>query len=112
MFSSPCHAGHGNTVIFLKNPKDLLAMMDVPKDVNDFEPNMIQKAFIEIDEKGMEAAAISEFSEEEELDEGYCSSEKPERISFVADHPFVFMIREESGLVFFTGAVLDPSQRN
>ncbi|KAG5539430.1 hypothetical protein RHGRI_019838 [Rhododendron griersonianum] len=98
----------GTPSSFLTNPKDLSEMMHVPEDVNDFVPNMIQKAFIEIDEKGTEAAAITEFS-----DEMGCSLQEPERMSFVADHPFVFMIREAtSGLVFFTGAVLDPSQRN
>ncbi|KAI8546141.1 hypothetical protein RHMOL_Rhmol07G0093900 [Rhododendron molle] len=34
----------------------------------------------------------------------------PETASFVADHPFMFMIKEEtSGSVFFTGAVVNPS---
>ncbi|XP_058224126.1 serpin-ZX-like [Rhododendron vialii] len=87
----------GTPFSFLTNPKELSEMMHVPEDVNDFVPNMIQKAFIEIDEKGTEAAAITEFS-----DEMGCSLEEPERMSFVADHPFVFMIREAtSGLVFF-----------
>ncbi|KAI8546143.1 hypothetical protein RHMOL_Rhmol07G0094100 [Rhododendron molle] len=98
----------GTSSSFLTNPKDLSEMMHVPEDVHEFVPNMIQKAFIEIDEKGTEAAAVTEFS-----DEMGCSLQEPERTSFVADHPFVFMIREAtSGLVFFTGAVLDPSQRN
>lgn len=99
----------GTPLSFLTNPKDLSEMMLVPEDVDDFEPRMIQKAFIEIDEEGTEAAAVTEFEEE-----CGCSiyEELPKRlISFVADHPFVFMLQEaKSGLTFFTGVVLDPSQ--
>ncbi|KAI8546144.1 hypothetical protein RHMOL_Rhmol07G0094200 [Rhododendron molle] len=98
----------GTPLSFLTDPEDLSDMMHVPEDVDVFEPKMIQKAFIEIDEKGTEAAAITEF---EDL-MGFSMYYKPKRlISFVADHPFVFMLKEaKSGLDFFTGAVLDPSQ--
>ncbi|KAG5539431.1 hypothetical protein RHGRI_019839 [Rhododendron griersonianum] len=98
----------GTQLSFLTDPEDLSDMMHVPEDVDDFEPKMIQKAFIEIDEEGTEAAAITEFEDVVGCSMYY----KPKRlISFVADHPFVFMLKEaKSGLDFFTGAVLDPSQ--
>ncbi|WMV27510.1 hypothetical protein MTR67_020895 [Solanum verrucosum] len=69
-----------------------------------FINRIIQKAFIEVNEKGTEAAAVTEESDD---DMGFSMYEAPR---FVADHPFLFMIREEvSRLVLFTGAVLDPS---
>ncbi|GFY86898.1 hypothetical protein Acr_05g0005370 [Actinidia rufa] len=93
---------------FSKNPEDLSQMLHVPKGVPFFDPAIIQKAAIEIDEKGTEAAAATEV-------EFLCGSSmyKSEKLDFVADHPFVFMIREyASGFVFFTGAVIDPSKSN
>ncbi|KAE9457116.1 hypothetical protein C3L33_10985, partial [Rhododendron williamsianum] len=64
------------------------------------------KAYIEVDEKGTEAVAITQFH-----CVGSCAWSQPviKRYNFVADHPFVFMIREErSGLILFSGAVLNP----
>ncbi|XP_057504578.1 serpin-ZX-like [Actinidia eriantha] len=98
----------GMKLSFSKNPEDLSEMLHVPKGVPFFDPAIIQKAAIEIDEKGTEAAAATEV----DFDCG-CSMYEPEKFDFVADHPFVFMIREyASGFVFFTGVVIDPSQRN
>ncbi|XP_047267672.1 serpin-ZX-like [Capsicum annuum] len=66
---------------------------------------IIQKAFIEVNEKGTEAAAVTVLSD----DDTCCMYESPGP-RFVADHPFLFMVREEvSRLVLFTGAVLNPS---
>lgn len=57
-----------------------------------------QKAFINVDEKGTEAAGISTVF-------GVSRSLSPVR-QFTADHPFLFLIRDmETGLVFFIGKV-------
>ncbi|GFY86896.1 hypothetical protein Acr_05g0005350 [Actinidia rufa] len=96
----------GMKLSFSKHPEDLSEMLHVPKGVPFFDPAIIQKAAIEIDEKGTEAAAVTSI---------LCGSSmyKPEKLDFVADHPFVFMIRDcISGFVFFTGAVIDPSKSN
>ena len=63
--------------------------------------NMLQKARIKVDEKGSEAAAVTET-------EVFClsaSDEEPEPpIKFYADHPFVYVIREaSSGVILFVG---------
>ncbi|KAL3520737.1 hypothetical protein ACH5RR_018886 [Cinchona calisaya] len=67
--------------------------------------NIIHKALIEVDEEGTEAAAVT-------LAIGFgCAPnfQKPEIKTFVADHPFLFIIKEDiSGLILFTGAVLNP----
>lgn len=73
-----------------------------------FVSRIIQKAFIEVNEKGTKAAAVTVVCDD---DMGCSMYEEPPRPSFVADHPFLFMVREDvSKLVLFTGAVLDPSQ--
>ncbi|XP_050125233.1 serpin-ZX-like isoform X2 [Malus sylvestris] len=68
--------------------------------------NIIHKSFIEVDEEGTKAAAVSVFAELRCCGE----SVKPiKRIHFVADHPFLFLIREEmTGTVQFIGHVLNP----
>jgi len=59
-----------------------------------------QKAFVEVDEEGTRAAAVTS------VEVGITSAPP----SFVADRPFVFAIRERlSGTVLFTGVVRDPS---
>ncbi|TQD76869.1 hypothetical protein C1H46_037609 [Malus baccata] len=68
---------------------------------------MFHKSFIEVDEEGTEAAALSSYL-------GWSLSrgiKRPRRklIDFVADHPFMFFImKERTGTVLFTGHVLNP----
>lgn len=70
---------------------------------NLYVSSIFHKSFIEVNEEGTEAAAASagvvklrSLMIEEELD-------------FVADHPFLFVIREDlTGVVLFIGQLLDP----
>ncbi|KAK1355197.1 Serpin-ZX [Heracleum sosnowskyi] len=67
-----------------------------------FLKNAFHKSFIEVNEEGTEAAAA--FG----LMIGGGSSDM--LIDFVADHPFLFLVREDvTGVVLFTGQVLNPS---
>ncbi|GFQ01714.1 probable non-inhibitory serpin-z5 [Phtheirospermum japonicum] len=62
------------------------------------------KACIEVDEQGTEAAAASAAV----LSEMWCK--RVEKVDFVADHPFLFVVREDvSGAVLFLGQLLNPS---
>ncbi|MCI03010.1 serpin-ZX [Trifolium medium] len=69
---------------------------------NLFVSNIFHKSFIKVNEKGTEAAAASALK---------CAlgiSLSP-RLDFVADHPFLFLIREDlSGTLLFVGQVLNP----
>ncbi|PRQ18679.1 putative Serpin family protein [Rosa chinensis] len=68
--------------------------------------SMFQKSFIEVNEEGTEAAAVYIA-----CGPAYSSGEppKPPPIDFVADHPFLYLIREEvTGTVMFIGHVLNP----
>ncbi|CAI9091135.1 OLC1v1026073C1 [Oldenlandia corymbosa var. corymbosa] len=74
-------------------------------------PKIFQKVMIEVSEEGTEAAAVTLSTVF-----GACapSVKKPPRVrrTFVAEHPFMFIIKEEnSGIVIFTGIVLNPQKR-
>jgi serpin B len=63
--------------------------------------NVFHKAFIEVDEKGTEAAAST----------AVVMNTKSIRVpvQFRADHPFVFLLRDKkTGLILFVGRVAEP----
>ena len=62
---------------------------------------VIHKAFITVDEEGSEAAAATAVV--------MVRRSLPRRIEFIADHPFLFMIREKAtGTVLFLGRLSKP----
>lgn len=66
--------------------------------------NIFHKSFIEVNEEGTEAAAATAATI---LLRSAMST--PPRLDFVADHPFLFMIREDlTGTIIFVGQVLNP----
>ncbi|XP_071712644.1 serpin-ZXA-like [Rutidosis leptorrhynchoides] len=67
--------------------------------------DILQQSFIEVNEKGTEAAAFARMR----MSGG--GGPHFSRPVFVADHPFMFMIREDtSRAVLFLGVVLNPKQ--
>ncbi|XP_008220716.1 PREDICTED: serpin-ZX [Prunus mume] len=79
----------------------LTGMVDSPVGQNLFVSSIFHKSFIEVNEEGTEAAASSA---------GVIKLRGlPITTDFVADHPFLFLIREElTGTVMFIGHVLNP----
>jgi serpin B len=66
--------------------------------------NIFHKSFIDVNEEGTEAATsfMVEF-------ECCVEDDDDSPIEFVADHPFLFLIREDlSGTILFIGQVLNP----
>jgi len=81
----------------------LTKMVDSLEGENLFASKIFQKSFIEVNEEGTEAAAATAF-----IGIGYSFDDTP-KIDFLADHPFLFLIREDiSGTILFAGQVLNP----
>ena len=64
--------------------------------------DVLQKAFIAVDESGAEAAAATAVTM---IEASALSNPK----TFAADQPFLCFIRDASGEILFAGQVLDPS---
>ena len=68
--------------------------------------DVIQKAFIEVDETGSEASAATGM-----VMKFRSMTLDNEEIHFKADHPFLFLVRDlQTGLLLFRGRVSDPSK--
>ncbi len=65
---------------------------------------VFHKAFVKVDEKGTEAAAATAVA--------MLAGGAPARpAEFIADHPFLFLLRDnQSGLIVFMGRVTDPGK--
>jgi serpin B len=67
---------------------------------------VLHKAFVDVNEEGTEAAAATAVA----VAAANGHSSKP--VDFVADHPFVYIIRDNrTGDVLFVGRLADPSQK-
>src|SRR2546426_3722304 len=65
------------------------------------------KAFVDVNEKGTEAAAATAIVDNTVMCGGTCGVQP---IEFNADHPFVFLIYDnDNGLILFMGEVVNPS---
>ena len=67
---------------------------------------VIHKVFVDTDESGTEAAASTAI-----LGVTSAAPNPARSIEFIADHPFLYLIRDDStGAILFVGRVSDPSQ--
>jgi serpin B len=74
--------------------------MDGKRDL--FISAVIHKAFVDVNEKGTEAAAATAISI-------HVTSVAPSPLVFRADHPFVFLVRHNpSGSILFLGRIVNP----
>ena len=64
--------------------------------------DVLQKAFISVDQSGTEAAAATAVG-------GLATSAAPTPTPFIVDRPFLFFIRDATGAVLFSGQVVDLS---
>ncbi|XP_057421644.1 serpin-Z1-like isoform X3 [Lotus japonicus] len=89
---------------FSQRDADFTKMVKVnsPLDALSVE-SIFQKVFIKVNEQGTEAAAATTLG----LRGG--GGPPPPGLEFIADHPFLFLIREDfSGTILFVGQVLNP----
>jgi serpin B len=70
-----------------------------------FLSKAVHKAFVDVNEEGTEAAAVTAAVAQ-------LTSGPPEpRYRFIADHPFIFLIQDnETGNILFLGRVVDPTK--
>ncbi|KAL2895100.1 Serpin-ZX [Bienertia sinuspersici] len=81
----------------------LTEMTDSPGSQNLYVSDIFQKSFIEVNEEGTEAAASTGATFV------FCSAMIEKELDFVADHPFMFVIREDiTGVVLFSGHIMNP----
>ncbi|KAL5209313.1 hypothetical protein ABZP36_004936 [Zizania latifolia] len=81
---------------------DLTEMVDSPAGQSLFVSSVFHKSFVEVNEEGTEAAAASAALV-------ILRSMPIGPVDFVADHPFLFLIREDmTGVVLFIGHVVNP----
>jgi serine protease inhibitor len=60
-----------------------------------------QKTYVDVDEEGTEAAGVTSVEIRE--------TSVPDRFTFRADRPFLFVIRERfSGTILFAGVLVEP----
>jgi len=92
-------------VILPFSPRSLTKMVDSLVGPNLFVSNIFEKYFIEINEKGTKVASASAAVVTLCMRMG-------DPLDFVADHPFLFLIREDSTeTIIFVGQVLNPLVR-
>ncbi|CAM8998776.1 unnamed protein product [Rhodiola kirilowii] len=96
----------GLVSLFDEGSKGLTEMVYLPPGEDGLcVSEIFHKSFIEVNEQGTEAAAVTAAV----CVEIVCVRPFRKTIDFVADHPFLFVIREDtSGMVMFIGHVLNP----
>ncbi|KAF5729095.1 serpin-ZX-like [Tripterygium wilfordii] len=94
-----------NELELLLKEADLTEMGDCPGEEKLGISAILHKAIIDVNEEGTKAAAVSAL-----VGDGCClMAPKIQRIDFVADHPFLFVIREDiTGTYLFVGQLLNP----
>ncbi|CAE5962235.1 unnamed protein product [Arabidopsis arenosa] len=84
---------------------DVSSALDKPELLELVSVSLYHKAWVEIDEDGAKAMDITRFVLSR------TSFGCGRKMDFVADHPFLFMIREdETGTVLFVGQIFDPTK--
>ena len=84
---------------------DLSEMVDSPMRRSLCVSSVFHKSFVEVNEEGTEAAAATAAT----VMQKSLPLRPPKKMDFVADHPFLFIIREDlTGVVLFIGHVLNP----
>lgn len=83
---------------------DFSEMVDSPVGQNLCVSSVFHKSFVEVNEEGTEAAAATAV--------GFVLLSmplEPMKMDFIADHPFLFVLREDmTGVVLFVGHVVNP----
>jgi serpin B len=84
---------------FVDGEADLSGMLEAESDLRPYVTDVLHRAFVRVDEHGTEAAVAS----------AVVVGTRGVSPSVVADHPFVFLVRDKlTGVVLFIGRIADP----
>jgi serpin B len=84
---------------------DFSGMADPPAGANWCISDVVQKAFITVNESGTEAAAVTGIT----MAATASSTTEPPVVPITIDHPFVYLIRDmQTGAIIFIGQVTEP----
>ncbi|KAF2886718.1 hypothetical protein ILUMI_19454 [Ignelater luminosus] len=95
----------GLGIIFDENRADFSEISE--SDEKLYVSQVIQKAFLEVNEEGSEAAAVTMLK----ICKKKCIRREPEPIIFIVDHPFIILLQikdEDSKNTLFYGKIVDP----
>ena len=96
----------GMGIAFAPGGADFSAMFPVSAGANVYISKVKHKTFLEVNEKGTVAAAVTS------VEARITSMEPgvpPQRFSMIVDRPFFFAIRDDlTGVVLFMGSIVDP----
>lgn len=113
-FKMTCEFSLGDNLVAMgmgtafSDAADFLKMVEKPKDALKIS-KVIHKAFIDVGEKGTEAAAATAVIMITTTSVAYREPD-PYKV-FTADHPFLFMIKDkETGSILFMGRVMNPGE--
>lgn len=81
---------------------DFNVLSDTDNNTNVYISDIQHRARVKIDEKGVEAAAVTQ------VVWGYGAAFSDDEIDFILDKPFIFVIANEDGLPLFVGVVNNP----
>ncbi len=71
---------------------------------------VVHQTFLEVDEKGTEAAAATAIASVA-ITSARVGPPPPPPIPFFADHPFLFLIKDnKTGMILFMGRIMEPAQ--
>ncbi len=94
----------GMAVAFDQGEADFTRMFDKVGDMNLFIDKVKHKSYVEVNEEGTEAAAVTS------VEMGVTSVGPGSPFIMRVDRPFIFAIRENhSGTILFIGKIVDPS---
>ncbi len=94
----------GMAIAFDQNQADFTRMFDKVGDINLYIDKVKHKSFVEVNEEGTEAAAVTS------VEIGFTSVGPGSPFVMRVDRPFIFAIRENhSGTILFIGKIVDPS---
>lgn len=96
----------GMTAPFESGKSDLSKVTDHRRlQGNLYIDKAVHEAFVAVNEKGTEAAAVTYVADSEES-----LTVRPQTKVFIADHPFIFVIQENgTGNILFMGRVVEPT---